>query len=142
MSGNLHPDDAPSDNDTDSDVEVEYGVRRSRRRTNFLCRDSSSLYLVQFIDIEVYLAAAQFALSTTTHLLPILSFFITLYNVKMSAYRAWERTTRQVAVMGAMLREDLIYISSSLTELHFLLSWIGACGELPLLYVDDLTYYV
>ena len=44
--------------------------------------------------------------------------------------------------MGAMLREDLVYISSTLAELHFLLSWIGSCGELAPLYVADLTYYV
>ena len=107
MSDDLLPKDVPSNNDTDSYVDVEYGVRRSWRRTNFLRRDSSSLYPVQFMDIEVYLTAAQFALSTATHLLPIFSFFITLHNVEMSAYRALERTTRPGATVGAMLREDL-----------------------------------
>ena len=62
MSDGLLPEDVPSDNDTDSDVEVEYDVRRSWRRTNFLRRGSSRLYPVQFMDIEVYLAATQFAL--------------------------------------------------------------------------------
>ena len=45
-----HPDNVPSDSDKDSDVEVEYGVHRSRRRTNFFRRDYSSLCPIQFID--------------------------------------------------------------------------------------------
>ena len=60
----------------------------------------------------------------------------------MPAYRAWERTTRPVSAVGAMLREDLVYISSALADLHFLFSWIRAYVEFALLYVANLTYYV
>jgi len=121
---------------------VDHGVRRARRRTNFLRRDSSSLYPVQFMDIEVYMAAAQFALTMATNLLPILSFFIALDNAKRSALSAWERSTTSVASVGAQLRDDIIHIGASISELHFLLGWIGGCGELALLYVADLTYFV
>ena len=57
----------PSDDDEDSagSDDVEYGIRRARRDTSFLRRDSSSLYPAQFIEVEYYLAAAQHSLVTT-----------------------------------------------------------------------------
>jgi hypothetical protein len=73
------------------------------------------------MDREVYMAAAQFALTMATNLLPILTFFIALDNAKRSALRAWERSTSPVASVGAQLRDDIIHIGASISELHFLL---------------------
>ena len=135
-------DDVPSDSDVESGIEVEYGVRQSRRRTNFARRDSSSLYPVQFMDIEYYLAAFEFAMSTARNMMPLLSFIISLERAKRVAISTWERSTRPVAAVGARLRDELRAVGAALSELRFLLGWISAFGELALLYVGDLTYYV
>ena len=142
-----HPDDVPSDNDndTDFDVRVEYGVRRSLRRTNFSTarktlfkswtlrctwsrRSSSCLWQTIF-----FRSCRSSSRSTTLH--------------KRSALRAWERTASPVAAVGAQLRDDIIFVGVALSELYFLVGWVGACGasQTPLHtydnYLSSNTYY-
>ena len=136
------PDNVPPEDDADVDVEVEYGVRRSRRRTNFARRDSSSLYPAQIMDVEVYTAAAELAMTMAQTLLPLLSFIVALDSAKRTALRVWERGARRVAAVGTKLRADTVAVGAALSELRWLLTWIGANGELALLYVADLTYFV
>ena len=77
------PPPPPNDDTTDSDsVSVEHGIRQSRRRTNFARRDSSSLYPAQFMELEVYTAAAEEALRIAFGLLPLVSLFVSLVVAK------------------------------------------------------------
>ena len=47
-----------------------------------------------------------------------------------------------MAAVGAKLCDDIVAVGAALSELRWLLAWVGANGELALLYVADLTYFV
>ena len=67
---------------------------------------------------------------------------MSLCEVKRSALRLWESSSNAIASAGARLRSELSSILGALLELNFLLLSICAHGELALLYVYDLTYYI
>ena len=78
----------------------------------------------------------------TLGLLPLVSLFMSLCEAKRSALRLWESSSNVVAAVGARLRAQLSSLLGALLELNFLLLSICAHGELALLYVYDLTYYI
>ena len=40
------------------------------------------------------------------------------------ALRAWERTDRPVAAVGAQLRDEIIFVVVALSKLYFLVGWV------------------
>ena len=67
------------------------------------------------MDIEVYTAAAELAMTMAKTILPLLSCIVALDSAKRAALRAWERATRPGAAVGAKLRDDIVAVGAALS---------------------------
>ena len=136
------PGDNPDpESDDDASMDVEYGVRRSRRRTTFERRSSSSLYPIEFMDMAVYNASAERYFSVALLLIQVVILLVALQD-RMSMIAAyWEQLSTVASNITASLRRDVKRIKAQVDRLLFVINWILACGEMCLLYAEDLAVF-
>ena len=96
-------DDASPPGDTD-DVSIEYGIRRSERATSFSRRDSSALSPIQFMEVEVYLAAAEICLERCSFLGHIAVLLVLLHHRLSKLLVHWQRISSTAAYLLENLR--------------------------------------
>ena len=102
--GNAARDDASSPT---IGAGVAYGERRSNRATSFSRRDSSALDPVQFMEAEVYLAAAELCLmmcSTLGHLAVLL---ILLQCRLLTVLAHWQRMSTTATCLLEHLQDTI-----------------------------------
>lgn len=132
----------PSDDENYVDGDLEFGVRRSRTRTTFSRRDSSSLHPAQFMEVEMYQAAAEHALHHTIVLFHIAALLVGLFH-HLSVVIAWrERLETAATEYLDRLRALVSKIKTQVEYIYLLLLWVQSYGEIAMLHAEDLMVFV
>ncbi len=132
-----------SNNENDDIDEIEYGVRRTRRNTAWVYRDSSSLTPAQIMEQEVYYQAAEYSLHQSCAVLQnitILSLCLQftrnlIHSIPYSLQSPWDYILHHVCRMEAKFEE-------AIHHMLVLISWIRSYGEMAFLYAEDLSVFV
>ena len=81
-----------SDADDDlEEVELEHGIRRSRRLTNFSRRESSALYPAQMMEAEVHYNFAENAAFDSFYILEMLLLLLPLHQRLSNLMASWQQ---------------------------------------------------
>ena len=134
-------DDASPPGDTD-DVSIVYGIRRSERATSFSRRDSSALSPIQFMEVEVYLAAAEICLERCSFLGHIGVLLVLLHHRLSKLLVHWQRISSTAAYLLENLRVTTKKIKNAVGYIIMIIRWIKCHGEMAMLAAQDLTYFV
>lgn len=132
-----------SNNENDDIDEIEYDVRRTRRNTAWVYRDSSSLTPAQIMEQEVYYQAAEYSLQQSCAVLrsiTLLSLCLQfthnlIHSIPYSLRSPWDYILCRFCRMAAKFEEAIHHVL-------ILMSWIRSYGEMALLYAEDLTVFV
>ena len=136
------PSNDADDEDSAGSDDVEYGIRRARRDTTFLHRDSSSLYPSQFLEVEYFLAAAQHSLVMTMTSVHLLVEYVSLFHHVSRLLALWEGISSPPIVVLQKLRGPVDTIKENAAHLTHMITWVRSHGEVALLYAGDLIYFV
>ena len=127
---------------SNNDEDIQYGIRRSRRNTSWIYRDSSSLSPAQVMEQEVYYDTADTNLQMAMQLLQCIA-VISIFYQSINGFICRMHT------MGEGLQHALVQLRVLKTKLHnamkhllFLFGWIRCYGEMALLYAEDLTFFI
>ncbi len=125
----------------EGDANIQCGYCRSRRRTSYVYRGSSSLTPAQIMEQERYYRYAEVAVQRVTYILQL----ILLHQASYVALRALISRWSGVASMErtvAIARERIEKNMATVNRIFFVARWIRAHGEVALLYAEDLTVFV
>ena len=126
----------------DSD-ELEYGYRRSRRRTSYENRGSSSLTPAQIMEQETYYRYAEEAVERVVFILHLVLLHQASYVALRSLVGQWCGVS--VANVASVVETARVKMKQMLDAVHhllFVLRWIQALGEIALLHAEDLTVFI
>ena len=134
-----------SGSDTDDgieEVEVEHGIRHSRRLTHFTRRDSSALYPAQMMEAEVHYNFAENAALDSLHLLEILLLLLPHHQPFSIIMASWQQIQGIGIEVLKSPKEKIQQLRKSMDPLLLLMRWISCYGEMAMLYAEDLTVFV
>ena len=125
-------DDSFSDGSDGDEVpqDIEHGFRRYRWSTTFSRRATSSLYPLQFMEMEVYLAAAEFSLSMSIFLSIIAVLLVSHHHRLSSLLVHWQRMTSVSARLSENIKDMLKQIKKEVSHILLLVQWAKMHGEL------------
>jgi hypothetical protein len=118
-----------------------HGYRRSRWRTSYEYRGSSSLTPAQIMEQETYYRYAEVAVQHVTYILQL----ILLHQASHVTLRATIGQWSGIAGMAgaiASAREKMQQILNAVNRMFFIARWIRAHGEIALLHAEDLTVFI
>ena len=121
---------------------LEYGICQARGGSTFLHRDSSSLYPSQFMDVDYYLAAAQYLLVTTMSYIHLLVNYVSLFHHVSRLLALWKRISLPPLVVLRKLRGAVDGINKNAAHLTHLITWVRSHDKVTLLYAGDIIYFV
>jgi hypothetical protein len=127
-----------NENDLDSgdEADIEFGMRRSRRNTNYHHRNSSALYPAQRMEQAVYYDTAEIFSDLSLSFAQIIATLLASYNQHMASLSiATANAIEAIQLKAKQIKEQI-------DHLLFVLSWLRAYSELSLLYAEDLTIYI
>ena len=127
------------DGGDDEDENIEYGVRRSIRRTSVQYRGSSSIFPAERMEQELYYTLAVRILERCIYLANIICLLFTIHN-HYNTMVAYCRSLGRCAADAIAARAD--YIKHITNRVMLLMGWIMAYGELCLLRAEDLSIYI
>lgn len=131
------------EDDDDSEEEIIHGIRTSRRDVSWEYRDSSALTPAQRIEQEVYYAAAEDFLHRSYMFAMMIASLFSAREYLLSIIRRWQSMGEQIAsAIIDRARAKTIWMKNIIKRLLFVLSWVKACGEMALLYAEDLTIFI
>ena len=127
----------------DSDADIEYGYRMSRRRTSYEHRGSSSLTPAQIMEQETHYRYAEVAIQRVAYILQLILLHQASYVHLRLTIRQWS-VISAVSVAGAIesARERMQHIIVAVNRIFFAARWIRGHGEIALLYAEDLTTFI
>jgi hypothetical protein len=127
----------------DSD-ELEYGYRRSRRRTSYENRGSSSLTPAQIMEQETYYRYAEEAVERVVFILHLVLLHQASYVALRSLVRRWSGVSAANVARSVVetARAKMKRMLDAVHHLLFVLRWIRALGEIALLHAEDLTVFI
>ena len=126
----------------DSD-ELEYGYRRSRRRTSYENRGSSSLTPAQIMEQETYYRYAEEAFDRVVFILHLVLLHQASYVALRLLVGRWSGVSvANVASVVKTARAKMKRMLDAVHHLLFVLRWIRALGEIALLHAEDLTVFI
>lgn len=126
----------------ESDDDIEYGFRRSRRRTSYHYRAQSSLTPAQMMERDIFYQHSEISLHMAMCYGYVMSGLFTLHQYYQTLVGQYEFMGAQMASYVTSLRNHMQSIMSILSQLVFISSWITCLGEMCLLYAEDLTVYI
>jgi hypothetical protein len=136
VDGKLNPVDQENGDD-----KVQYGYRRSRRRTSYEYRGSSSLTPAQIMEQETYYRYAEVVVWRVSYLLQLILLHQASYVSLRATIGRWSGIAGMAeAIVSAW--EKMQKIMNAVTRLFFIARWIRAHGEIALLYAEDLTAFI
>ena len=127
-----------NENDLDSgdEADIEFGMRCSRRNTNYHHRNSSALYPAQRMEQAVYYDTAEIFSDLSLSFAQIIATLLASYNQHMASLSiATANAIEAIQLKAKRIKEQI-------DHLLFVLSWLRAYSELSLLYAEDLTIYI
>ena len=124
------------DPDTGDKEDNEFGIRCSRRNTNYHHRNSYALYPAQRMEQAVYYDTAKIFAEFSLSFAQIIATLLASYNQHMASLSTATANTIEAIQSKANKIKDQI------NHLLFVLSWLRAYSEFSLLYVEDLTIYI
>jgi hypothetical protein len=140
MSTNINDNDDSGEDDEDPDI-IQYGYRRSRRRTPHEYRGSSSLTPAQIMEQETYYRYAEVAVQRVTYILQLILLHQASYVSLCASITRWSGIA---SMEGAVIiaREKVARIMAAVNWLFILVRWTKAHGEVALLYAEDLAIFI
>lgn len=132
-----------SNSEQDDVDETEYGIRRTRRNTAWVYRDSSSLTPAQIMEQEVYYQSAEDALYVCIQIIQMISqISLGLQAIRniIQSFQYFHLTTSTYFLHYC--REFSAKLKQAIHHLMFLLSWVRSYGEIAILYAEDLTVFI
>ena len=133
-----------SDSDEDDEEEeVVYGIRRSRRATTWEYRDSSAVDPAQRMEQDVHYSTAEDLLQQSFMILSIIASLFTAREYLLLIIRRWQAMGGRIVINTIeRARAKTRWLKKTINHLLFVLSWVRACGEIALLYAEDLTVFI
>ena len=125
----------------DKDANIQYGYRRSWRRTPYKYRGSSSLTPAQIMEQETYCRYAKVAVQHVTYILQLILLHQASYVSLCTSITRWSGIASMARAI-AIAREKVEKIMAAVNWLFLFVRWIQAHGEVALLYAEDLTVFV
>jgi hypothetical protein len=132
------------ENDDDieeGDANIQYGYRRSWRRTSYEYRGSSSLTPAQIMKQEMYYRYAEVAVQRVTYILQLIYLHQASYVSLRASIGRWSSVASMERTI-AIAHERIEKIMAAVNRMFFVARWIRAHGEVTLLYAEDLTVFV
>ena len=131
MSTNINDNDDSGEDDEDPDI-IQYGYRRSRRRTPHEYRGSSSLTPSQIMEQETYYRYAEVAVQRVTYILQLILLHQASYVSLHTSITCWSAIASMARAI-AIAREKVEKIMAAVNWLFLFVRWIRAHGEVALL---------
>ena len=131
-----------ADSNVVNDGDIEYGVRRSQRTTSFSRRDSSANNPLQFMEIEVYLEAAELCLMMCQELCPVIALLAILHRQLSTKLAKWQQMLSVPVWAIHHLTSTTAKIKETVDHVITTIKIIQSAGEVAMLRAMDLTYYV
>ena len=132
-----------SDGDDDiEEVEVEHGIRRTRRLTNFIRRESSALDPSQMMEAEVHYNFAENAALDSLHILEMVSLLLALHQRFSNMMASWQQIQGIGIEVLKSLKEKIQQLRKSMDHLLLFFRWVSCYGEMAMLYAEDLTVFI
>ena len=135
---NINNNDERGEDDED---DIQYGYRRSRRRTWYKYRGSSSLTPAQMMEKETHYRYAEVAVQHVTYILQLILFHQASYVSLCASITRWSGIASMARAV-AIAREKVEKTMAAVNRLLLLVRWIQAHNEVALLYAEDLTVFV
>ena len=121
----------------------EYGYRRSRRRTSYEYRGSSSISPANIMEQETYYRYAEVAVQRISYILQLILLHRASYVSICLMIGRWSGTGSVIMASAvASARQKMRKILKSVDGMLLMVRWIRAHGEIALLYAEDLTVFI
>ena len=130
------------DGEVDTEEDIEYGIRRSRRDTSIHHRDSSSLSPLQIMQQEWHYTYSELLLLQALHVATLVSVLSVIYDYYNKTISYWGEIGSGLADTISVARAKMANIRNTIDRLLLLIRWIKSYGEVALLYAEDLTIYI
>ncbi len=132
-----------SSNSEQDDVdETEYGIRRTRRNTAWVYRDSSSLTPAQIMEQEVYYQSAEDALYLCLQIIQMISLISLGLQAIRNIIQSFQYFHQTPSTYFLHYCQEFSTSKQAIHHLMFLLSWVRSYGEIAILYAEDLTVFI
>ena len=128
--------------DIDSEEELQFGIRRSRRRTNFVHRGSSSLYPAEIMDRDAYYSSAEQLMEESHHLARMIALLVAAWARLRSVLVIWQSVTGISSDVIDSIFDRVRQLRKLIESILLLMRWLVSYGEMALLYAEDLAVFV
>ena len=138
------PEDDQSDdeeNDDEANNDIVFGIRRSRRATNFAHRDSSASNPAQMMDRDVHYDFAEDMALLATHLSHVLALLFAMHQRYSSIIQNWQRIQGVAITIIDSIKKKMSKYRKAIDHVSLLIRWILCYGEVALLHAEDLSVF-
>jgi hypothetical protein len=125
----------------DNDADIQYGYRRSWRRTSYEYQGSSLLTPAQIMEQETYYRYDEVAVQHVTYILQLILLHQASYVTLHATIGQWSGIASMASAI-ASAQGKMQQIMNTVNWMCFIARLIQAHGEIALLYAEDLMVFI